>query len=93
MGDIRRIGSGNIGSTNVLRTGRKGLAAATTLLDGAKGAVAVLLAGTMGQDMAVVAGAGAMLGHCFPVWLRFEAANHRISVHRATPSRMRACRG
>jgi len=74
QGDIRKIGSGNIGATNVLRTGRKGLAAATLLLDGAKGAVAVLIAGIWSQDMAVLAGAGAgaMLGHCFPVWLGFK---------------------
>ena len=73
LGDIRRIGSGNVGATNVLRTGRKGLAAATLLLDGAKGAVAVLIAGSIGgQDMAVLAGGGAMLGHCFPVWLGFK---------------------
>ncbi len=71
-GDIRKIGSGNIGATNVLRTGRKGLAAATLLLDGAKGAVAVQIAGIWGQDMAVLAGGGAMLGHCFPVWLGFK---------------------
>ena len=72
LGDIRRIGSGNIGATNVLRTGRKGLAAATVLLDGAKGAGAVLIAGAWSQDLAVLAGGGAMLGHCFPVWLRFK---------------------
>src|SRR5687768_5454995 len=72
LGDIRNIGSGSIGATNVLRTGRKGLAAATVLLDGGKGAAAVLLAGTMGPDMAFRAGAGAMIGHCFPVWLRFK---------------------
>lgn len=71
-GDIRKIGSGNIGATNVLRTGRKGLAAATLLLDGAKGAVAVLIAGIWSQDLAVLAGGGAMLGHCFPVWLGFK---------------------
>lgn len=72
LGDIRAIGSGNIGATNVLRTGRKGLAAATLLLDGAKGAVAVLIAARFGPDMAVLAAAGALLGHCFPVWLRFN---------------------
>ncbi|SLN44190.1 glycerol-3-phosphate 1-O-acyltransferase PlsY [Oceanibacterium hippocampi] len=72
-GDIRAIGSGNIGATNVLRTGRKGLALATLLLDGAKGAVAVLIANQFfGQDMAVMAGGGAFLGHLFPVWLRFQ---------------------
>jgi glycerol-3-phosphate acyltransferase PlsY len=72
LGDIRAIGSGNIGATNVLRTGRKGLAAATLLLDGAKGAIAVLIAGLWGPDMALMAGYGALLGHLFPVWLRFK---------------------
>ena len=72
LGDIRAIGSGNIGATNVLRTGRKSLAAATLLLDGGKGAVAVLIAARYGPDMAVLAAAGAILGHCFPVWLRFK---------------------
>ena len=69
-GDIRSIGSGNIGATNVLRTGRKGLALATLLLDGGKGAVAVVLANVyLTQDFAVLAGGGALLGHVFPVWL------------------------
>jgi acyl phosphate:glycerol-3-phosphate acyltransferase len=72
LGDIRAIGSGNIGATNVLRTGNKGLAAATLLLDGAKGAVAVLLAGRYGPDMAVLAGGGAVIGHIAPVWLGFK---------------------
>lgn len=75
-GDLRQIGSGNIGATNVLRTGRKGLAAATLLLDGAKGAVAVLLARhvapELGADAAMIAGAAAMIGHCYPVWLKFR---------------------
>jgi glycerol-3-phosphate acyltransferase PlsY len=71
-GDIRSIGSGNIGTTNVLRTGNSTLAALTLLLDGGKGAAAVLLAGMYGQDMAVLAGGGAILGHCFPVWLKFR---------------------
>ena len=70
-GDIRKIGSGNIGATNVLRTGAKGLALATLLLDGGKGAGAVLIAGNWGPDMALLAGAGALLGHLFPLWLRF----------------------
>jgi glycerol-3-phosphate acyltransferase PlsY len=72
LGDIRQIGSGNIGATNVLRTGNKALAAATLLLDGAKGAVAVLLAGRYGPDMAVLAGGGAVIGHIAPVWLGFK---------------------
>lgn len=72
-GDIRRIGSGNIGATNVLRTGRKGLALATLLLDLAKGGLPTALAyAWFGPDMAVLAGAGAILGHCFPVWLGFN---------------------
>lgn len=72
LGDIRKIGSGNIGATNVLRTGRKGLAAATLLLDGGKGALAILIAQNSGPDMALMAGFGAVLGHLFPVWLRFK---------------------
>src|SRR6266481_8355882 len=72
LGDIRKIGSGSIGATNVLRTGRKGLAAATLLLDGGKGAAAVLIAHHWGPDMAILAGGGAMLGHLFPIWLRFK---------------------
>ena len=72
-GDIRSIGSGNIGATNVLRTGNKKLAAATLLLDGGKGAAAVLLAGALaGEPAALAAAAGAMLGHSFPVWLGFR---------------------
>ena len=75
-GDLRQIGSGNIGATNVLRTGRKGLAAATLILDGAKGAVAVLLARhfmpDLGDQGAMMAGAAAMIGHCYPVWLKFR---------------------
>ena len=73
LGDLRAIGSGNIGATNVLRTGSKGAAAATFLLDGAKGAVAVLLARWLvGEDAAQLAGFAAFLGHCFPVWLNFR---------------------
>ena len=68
--DIRQIGSGNIGATNVLRTGRKDLAAATLLLDAVKGAVPVLVAAEYGPDMMIFAGSGAMLGHVFPVWLK-----------------------
>lgn len=73
LGDIRKIGSGNIGATNVLRTGNKGLALATLLLDGGKGAAAVLVANALyGPDMAIMAGGGAILGHLFPVWLKFK---------------------
>ena len=71
-GDIRRIGSGSIGATNVLRTGDKRLAALTLLLDVGKGAVAVVLGNMFGPDMAVLAGAGALVGHLFPVWLKFR---------------------
>lgn len=71
LGDIRAVGSGNIGATNVLRTGRKDLAAATLLLDGGKGAIAVLIAYALGWRPEI-AGAAAMLGHCFPVWLSFK---------------------
>jgi glycerol-3-phosphate acyltransferase PlsY len=71
-GDIREIGSGNIGATNVLRTGSKGLAAATLLLDGAKGFLAVWLAWRFLPAAAPLAALGAVLGHCFPVWLRFR---------------------
>src|SRR5690242_14775467 len=71
-GDIRAIGSGNIGATNVLRTGNKTLAALTVVLDGAKGAVAVWAATQFGPDMAVIAGAAVFLGHLFPVWLGFR---------------------
>lgn len=71
-GDLRAIGSGNIGATNVLRTGRKGLAAATLLLDMGKGLLAVLLAWRWFPEAAGIAALGAFLGHCFPVWLRFK---------------------
>jgi glycerol-3-phosphate acyltransferase PlsY len=73
LGDIRKIGSGNIGATNVLRTGNKPLAAATLVLDALKGTVAVLIARHFwGEDAAFVAGIFAFLGHCFPVWLGFR---------------------
>jgi len=73
LGDIRAIGSGNIGTTNVLRTGRKDLAAATLVLDGLKGTAAVLIAGWLwGADAAIVAGFAAFIGHIYPVWLRFK---------------------
>jgi glycerol-3-phosphate acyltransferase PlsY len=72
MGDVRTIGSGNIGATNVLRTGRKDLAAATLILDALKGTLAVILFGVMGRDAALAAALGAFLGHLFPVWLQFK---------------------
>lgn len=72
-GDLRQIGSGNIGATNVLRTGRKGLAATTLLLDMLKGAAAVLLVGYfVGDDLKLLAGIGAFVGHCWPIWLKFK---------------------
>lgn len=71
--DIRAIGSGNIGATNVLRTGRKGLAAATLLSDVLKGTIAVVLTYRFfGQDLSILAALGAFLGHLFPVWLKFK---------------------
>jgi glycerol-3-phosphate acyltransferase PlsY len=72
VGDVRSIGSGNIGATNVLRTGRKELAAATLLGDAIKGAVAVLVAWRWGANLALLAALGAFLGHLFPVWLSFR---------------------
>jgi len=73
LGNLREIGSGNIGTTNVLRTGSKAAAAATLILDGGKGAAAVLLARSLaGEDAAQLAGLMAFLGHCFPVWLKFQ---------------------
>jgi glycerol-3-phosphate acyltransferase PlsY len=72
LGDVRSIGSGNIGATNVLRTGNKKLAAATLLLDALKGTAAVLLANCYAPDLGLWAGFGAFLGHLFPVWLGFR---------------------
>ena len=72
QGDIRSVGSGNIGATNVLRTGRKSLAVTTLLLDGGKGTLAVILGLQYGADIAIFAAGGAMLGHCFPIWLKFK---------------------
>ncbi len=72
LGDVRNIGSGNIGATNVLRTGNKALAALTLVLDLAKGGVAVVLGGLYGPDVAIVAGLGAFIGHLFPVWIGFR---------------------
>lgn len=74
LGNLREVGSGNIGATNVLRTGNKTAAALTLLLDAGKGAAALLLARaiTGAEDAAQIAGLAAMLGHCFPVWLKFK---------------------
>lgn len=72
-GDVRKIGSGNIGATNVLRTGNRWAAAATLLFDGAKGAASVLVVRHLfGEDASLIAAFGAFLGHCFPVWLGFK---------------------
>jgi acyl phosphate:glycerol-3-phosphate acyltransferase len=72
LGDVRNIGSGNIGATNVLRTGHKGLAALTLVLDALKGTAAALIAGRFGSDVALVAGFCAFLGHLYPAWLGFK---------------------
>lgn len=72
LGDVRTIGSGNIGATNVLRTGSKKLAAATLFLDMAKGFVAILIGKIYGLEAGIIAGIGAFLGHCFPIWLNFK---------------------
>ena len=72
LGDVRNIGSGNIGATNVLRTGNKKLAAATLLLDALKGTAAVLVASSWGPQAGIVAGLAAFAGHLFPVWLGFK---------------------
>ena len=90
MGDVRQIGSGNIGATNVLRTGNKGLAAATLLLDALKGTAAVLIARHWGAELGLLAGFGAFLGHLFPIWLGFKggkgvATNAGVSFGLAWP--------
>jgi acyl phosphate:glycerol-3-phosphate acyltransferase len=97
LGDIRGIGSGNIGATNVLRTGRRGLAAATLLLDGLKGAAAVLIARAFADpDIALFAGLAAVLGHLFPVWLNFKggkgiATGLGVLIAAAWPVGLAAC--
>ncbi|TQF76364.1 glycerol-3-phosphate 1-O-acyltransferase PlsY [Elioraea sp. Yellowstone] len=97
LGDVRRIGSGNIGATNVLRTGRKDLAAATLLLDGGKGAAAVLLAGAwLGPLAAPVAGVAAVVGHMFTPWLGFAggkgvATGLGVLIGAAWPVGLAAC--
>jgi acyl phosphate:glycerol-3-phosphate acyltransferase len=72
LGDVRAIGSGNIGATNVLRTGNKKLAAATLLLDALKGTLAVVVAKQFGLELGILAGFAAFIGHLFPVWLKFK---------------------
>ncbi len=72
LGDIRKVGSGNIGATNVLRTGKRGLAVATLILDGGKGALAVLIAARFGENFALIAATASVIGHLFPVWLGFK---------------------
>jgi glycerol-3-phosphate acyltransferase PlsY len=98
LGDIRNIGSGNIGATNVLRTGHKGLAAATVVLDALKGAAAVGLARALeyDQDIALFAGLTAVLGHLFPVWLGFKggkgvATGLGVLIAAAWPIGLAAC--
>ena len=72
LGDVRSIGSGNIGATNVLRTGNKGLAAATLVLDALKGTIPALIFASYGAEAGAIAGVGAFIGHIFPVWLGFK---------------------
>jgi glycerol-3-phosphate acyltransferase PlsY len=96
LGDVRSIGSGNIGTTNVLRTGRKGLAAATLLLDAGKGVVAALVFDRWGVEYAIIAGIAAVIGHCFPVWLRFRggkgvATGLGVLIGLAWPVGLAAC--
>ena len=101
LGDIRSVGSGNIGATNVLRTGNKKLAAATLFLDAAKGAVAVMLAhgallGPAGHEAGLWAGLGAVLGHMFPIWLKFKggkgmATGLGVLIAAAWPVGLLAC--
>lgn len=97
LGDVRSIGSGNIGATNVLRTGNKGAALATLLLDGGKGAVAVLLARALaGEGAAMVAGLASFLGHLFPVWLGFRGGKGvatflGVTLALAWPAGIAAC--
>lgn len=97
LGDIRNIGSGNIGATNVLRTGNKPLAAATLILDALKGAAAVLIARAYGGEaVALLSGLAAVLGHLFPVWLRFRggkgvATGLAVLLAASWPIGMAAC--
>src|SRR5258705_3699937 len=92
-GDLRSIGSGNIGATNVLRTGRKGLAAATLLLDMLKGTAAVVIAGYIdGPNAAMLAGLGAFLRHPFPGWLKFSGGKGVAAPTCALPRLFMAAR-
>jgi glycerol-3-phosphate acyltransferase PlsY len=97
LGDLRAIGSGNIGATNVLRTGSKAAAAATLLLDAAKGAAAVLAARALvGEQAAMLAGLAAFLGHLFPVWLKFRGGKGvatflGLTLALAWPAGLAAC--
>jgi len=96
LGDIRAIGSGNIGATNVLRTGRKGLAAATLLLDGGKGAAAVFALSIWCTDAGLIAGLACVVGHNFPIWLGFKggkgvATTLGVLLAAAWPVGMLAC--
>jgi glycerol-3-phosphate acyltransferase PlsY len=97
LGDLRGIGSGNIGATNVLRTGNKAAAAATLLLDAGKGGVAVLVARALaGEEAAMVAGFAAFLGHLFPVWLGFRGGKGvatflGVALALAWPAGLAAC--
>jgi glycerol-3-phosphate acyltransferase PlsY len=96
LGDVRTIGSGNIGATNVLRTGNKGLAAVTLLLDGGKGSLAVILFQEFSAETAAFAGLAAVIGHTFPVWLRFSggkgvATSLGVLISAAWPVGLLAC--
>ena len=96
LGDIRQFGSGNIGATNVLRTGRKDLAALTLLLDGGKGALAILLAMRFGPDMAIFCAGGVIIGHIFSIWLKLRggkgvATTFGVLIALAWPIGLVAC--
>jgi glycerol-3-phosphate acyltransferase PlsY len=96
LGDVRTIGSGNIGATNVLRTGNKGLAAVTLSLDCGKGSLAVILFRDMGTEVSALAGLAAVIGHTFPLWLRFQggkgvATSHGVLLAAAWPVGLLSC--